>query len=109
MRLSLFVVSVAVFIGSSTHVSAAKLGARQSRTTPLLTSMSSRYFTVVWPPLTSHVPDFPGQAPLPSMEQRANQRGANILPLDNIQGDILCVVVRSVASKSTADNHPGSE
>nr|CDN40127.1 Dye-decolorizing peroxidase [Bjerkandera adusta] len=70
MRLSLFVVSVAVFIGSSTHVSAAKLGARQSRTTPLLTN-------------------FPGQAPLPSLEQHSTQRGANTLPLDNIQGDIL--------------------
>lgn len=109
MRLSLFVVSVAVFIGSGTHVSAAKLGARQSRTTPLLTSMSSCCPTGIVSCLTSHVPDFPGQAPLPSMEQRANQRGANILPLDNIQGDILCVVVRSVASNSTADNYPGSE
>lgn len=90
MRLSLFVVSVAVFVGSSTHVSAAKLGARQSRTTPLLTSMLSHHCAGLW--LTMRVVDFPGQAPLPSIEQHSTQRGANLLPLDNIQGDILYVV-----------------
>lgn len=109
MRLSLFVVSVAVFVGSSKHANAAKLGARQLRTTPLLNGMSSLRTTGLC--LTSYVSDFPGQAPLPTLTQHTTESGGNdtLLPLNNIQGDILYVLFSSVVSRCAANDRQGSE